>query len=78
MAAIEIDGGSSGSTCAAGAITASIEPVGMLCIRRPRAATARSASSSENTSAMQAETNSPILWPSDAAGRNAEAHPQFR
>ena len=56
MAAIEIDGGSSRSTCSVGAITASIEPLGMLCISRPRAATARSASSSESTSAMQAET----------------------
>ena len=60
-AAIEIDGGSIGASCSAGVITASIAPPGMLCIRRPRAATARNASSSENTSARQADTNSPML-----------------
>ena len=61
MAAIEMDGGSSGVSCSAGVITANMAPPGMLCMRRPRAATARNASSSENTSARQAETNSPML-----------------
>ncbi len=44
--------------------TASIEPKGMRCMSRPRTATNRSASSSENTPDKQAATYSPTLCPS--------------
>ena len=43
-------------------------PRGSACIRRPRAATSASASSSEKTPARQAATYSPMLWPSIARG----------
>lgn len=49
--------------------TDNMPPRGRSCIIFPRAATSRRASSSENTPAMQAAANSPILWPSMAAGR---------
>jgi len=51
----------SGISSASGIPTAAIAPAGNACISRPRAATRRSASSSENTPARQAATYSPTL-----------------
>lgn len=51
-----------------GSDTAVIAPAASVCIRRPRAATMCSASSSENTPDRQAATYSPRLWPSISAG----------
>ncbi len=47
---------------------ASMAPGGCASMSRPRAATRRMASSSENTPPRVAETNSPMLWPTITAG----------
>lgn len=43
-------------------------PAGKACIRRPRAATRRQASSRSNTPAAWAAAISPMLWPSSSSG----------
>ncbi|EDS99587.1 hypothetical protein BamIOP4010DRAFT_6897 [Burkholderia ambifaria IOP40-10] len=56
-----------GGSCAASSSSAidtdSIAPAGCACIAAARAATRSIASSSENTPAQHAATNSPRLWP---------------
>ncbi|KRD23271.1 hypothetical protein ASE41_09675 [Streptomyces sp. Root264] len=64
--------GSSGSSSASGRGTASIAPGAAFCIRRPRSATSRSASSGVSTPARHAATSSPRLCPSMAAGRTPQ------
>ncbi len=61
-------GVSSGSSSASGNLTANIAPPGSACINRPRAATMARASSKENTPAITAATNSPMLCPIIDAG----------
>ena len=51
---------------------------GIPCIICPRIATSASASSSENTPARHAATNSPTLCPSIACGRIPQLHPKLR
>ena len=49
-------------------LTAIMEPRGRLCMRRPRRATMARTSSSCQTPASVAATNSPMLWPAMMAG----------
>ncbi len=63
-------GATSSATSSAGAATATMDPGARTdCIRAPRAATRRTASSSENSPATAAAATSPTEWPTSTSGR---------
>ena len=68
----------SATSASVAAIETIAPPRGSACISRPRAATSRAASSSENTPATYAAASSPMLWPSNEVGLDAPRPPQRR
>ncbi|CAM3655226.1 hypothetical protein COSO111634_22090 [Corallococcus soli] len=65
---------SRGATASADRRTDSMLPGACACMSCPRFATRCSASSSVNTPARHAATNSPTLWPTSASGRTPQLH----